>query len=255
MSSPVQGEASEIGVSGEQIRREQAESKRRSRLGARRVSPAQAPRSLSVIVGGIEIDWGVVLLAGVWREHGMLGLVLAAFAIALGLASSKLVTVESEGERIFVSVTRPLARAGRQTRLVVDAAQLHYWNGWFSRSFVLRGSNVSVAVASRGGSRLKPPLGVLSLVSARPPFRLSARSIALNLPNLVLMGACIATVWGSGRHSFFVVLLACNGLAAALASCLIGAPRLVVSHVEPTPTDPRTSAVDGTHVVDDQSAV
>ena len=223
--------AGQIGISGEQIRREQEESKQRSRRCGRPIT-VKPSRSLSVSVGGIEIDWLILLLTCVWLDHARLGFALAALAMGLRVVSSTVVTIQSEGDGVYATVSSPLRRRGREARIAVDEALLRLWNGWFCQSFELRGSNVSIVVAARAGSRLRPPLGVRSTLLARPSLRLSARVMALHLPNLALMGACVVLLGSGDRRFWALALWACSAIASSLANCLIGAPRLLVSRAE-----------------------
>lgn len=226
--------ASGMGISGEQIRRELAESRARSQLGGRGASAMPLPASLSMVVAGIDIDWFIPLLACYLRGFGKAGLALGAVTLALRFFSSRFVRIERDGSRVLATTLKAWRIVGSRTQLVIDDAELRYWGGWFCSGFELRGSNVSI-VASCRRSSIRPPRGVRANSVARPPLRLNARAIALTVPNILLMGASGASIWMSGKHTGLTFAAFLFG-ASSLACCLVGGPRLVVSPTEPQPS-------------------
>ena len=132
------------GISGDEIRREQEESRLRSRLGVR-ADARQLRPSLSIIVTSIEIDWLMPLAACAARGFGKVGLVLAAVAIGLDFFSSRIVTIWSGDDGVHAAVRKPWQRAARARQILIDSAHLHYWNIWFCRGLELVG-------ATHGGS-------------------------------------------------------------------------------------------------------
>jgi hypothetical protein len=218
------------GISGDEIRREQEESRRRSRLGGRDGARQLQP-SVSIIVTGIEIDWLMPLVASVALGFGKVGLVLAAVAIGLDFFSSRIVTIECDDEGVHAIIRKPWQRAARAHHLVIDAARLRYWNAWFCRGLEVIGANVSVVASGKRGRWLRPPLGVPA-ASVRPRFRPTARSIALNLPNLLLNAGTIAAVWSVGPYSLLIAFVALNSTLSSLANCLFGGPELVIAPPE-----------------------
>jgi hypothetical protein len=216
-----------MGISGEEIRREQEESRQRSRVG-RREETSFLPTELSVAVGGIEIDWFVPMLACASRGVGKLGLVFSACLIGLRFLTSRTVTVKRDGASVYAVVTRPWPYAGRAVRIEVTAATLRYWNGWSSRYFQLLGSEVSISASVRSGRRIWPPTGVPAARVERPRLRSSARAMALNLPNVLVMGGSVAAVWNVEGYSSLVWALAILCGASSLGAYLVGAPDLRV---------------------------
>jgi hypothetical protein len=203
------------GISGDEIRREQEESRRRSRLGARGDARQLKP-SISLIVTGIDIDWLMPLAACAVRGFGNAGLVLAAVAIGLDFFSSRTVTIWCGDDGVHAIIRRLWQRAARARHIVLDAARLHYWNAWFCRGLEVVGANGSVAASGKRSRWLRPPLGVPA-ASTRPRFRPTARSIALNLPNILLNAGTIAVVWGVGPYSLLIALVALHSVLSSLA--------------------------------------
>ena len=215
------------GVSGDEIRREQEESRRRSRLGGRG-GVRQLQRSISITVTEIEIDWFVPLAAFALRGFGRVGLILAAVAIGLGLFSSKTVSIWRGNDGVNVRIRKPWQRAARGRLIVIDVARFHYWNAWFCWGLELVGANGSVAASGKRGRWLRPPMGVPT-TSARPRFRPTARSVALNLPNILLNAGAIATIWGVRPSSLLIALVALESILSSLSNCLLGGPELRVT--------------------------
>src|SRR6188768_2540206 len=114
------------GISGDEIRREQAESRRHSRLGGR--GAKQLQRSVSIIVTGVEIDWLMPLAACAVRGFGRVGLVLAGVAIALDFFTSRIVTIWRSDAEVHASIRKLWERGPRARHIVIDAARLRYWN-------------------------------------------------------------------------------------------------------------------------------
>ena len=209
------------GITGEQIRREREESRARSRFGRPTPIYRQLQPHLSIIVRWVGIDWVVVLAACALRGFGKVGLVLAAFTLALDVGLARIVTIWSDAGDARVVIARPLQRASRATAIGIDAPVLRYWNAWNCRGFELHGTNVSILASTRRGSRLSPPLGVRAIATP-PSLRLTTRAVLLNLPNILLTGVSIVAVWNVSGYSLLVMLLAIQSLASSLASCVLG---------------------------------
>jgi hypothetical protein len=184
------------GISGDEIRREQEASRQRSRLGA---GARQLQPSVSIIVTWVEIDWLIPLAACAVRGFGKVGLALAAIAIGIDFFSSRTVTIWRGDDGVHAVVRKLWQRSARALHITIDAASLRYWNAWFCRGLELGGANVSITASGKRGRWLRPPLGVPA-VSVRPRLRLTARSIALNLPNILLNAVTIAAVWNVNRY-------------------------------------------------------
>jgi hypothetical protein len=225
------------GISGDEIRREQEESRRRSRLGARGDAKQPQP-SISVIVTGIEIDWLMPLAACAVRGFGKVGLALATVAIGLDFFSSRTVTIWCDDDHVHAIIGKLGQRAARARHIVIDGARLHYWNAWFCRGLELVGANGSVAASGKRGRWLRPLAGVPA-ASVRPRFGPTARSIALNLPNVLLNAGTIAAVWGVGPYSLLIALVAAHSILSSLANCLLGGPELLVTPPEGQQAAPR----------------
>jgi hypothetical protein len=216
------------GISGDEIRREQEESRRRSRRGAH---AQQLQPSLSIIVTWVEIDWIMPLAACVVRGFGKVGVALAVVAIGIDFFSSKRVKIWRGNDGVHALVGKLWQRATKLRDIVIDAASLRYWNAWFCRGLELRGENVSVAASGKHGSWLRPPLGIPA-VSVRPRLRPTARSIALNLPNILLNAGTIAAIWNVNRHSLVIAFFALKSILSSLSNCLLGGPELLVTPLE-----------------------
>ncbi len=225
------------GISGDEIRREQEESRRRSRHGTRGADVRQLPPTMSMIVTWVEIDWIMPLAACAVRGFGKVGLGLAAVAIGLNLFSSSIVTIQ-RGNDSAQAIVGKLWRSADRAHIVIDAASLRYWNAWFCRGLELDGANVSIAASGKRGSWLRPPLGVPA-VSGRPRLRPTFRTIALNLPNILLNAATIAAVWNVSRHSIVISFFALLSILSSLANGLFGGPELLVTPPEHKTTAPR----------------
>lgn len=95
-----------------------------------------------------------------------------------------------------------------------------------------------------GGRRRHPLLGVGS-ISTQAPFRPTARSFALNLPNILLNAAAIAAVWNVSRYSFVITFVALQSMLSSLAHGLFGGPAVSVNsraQAHPTPDHPAEAA-------------
>lgn len=219
------------GISGDEIRREQEESQRRSRLGERRGARLLEP-SISIVVTGIEIDWLVPVVACAVLGFGKTALVLAAVAIGLDFIFSSVVTIRRGDDGVHASIRKRWRHPARARHLVVDSARLRYWNAWLCQGLELVGANASVAACGkrkRGG--LRPPLGVPS-TPVGPRFRPTARSMALNLPNILLNVGTIVALWGAGRFSLVIAVPALHSAVSSLAKGLLGGPELLVTPPE-----------------------
>jgi hypothetical protein len=218
------------GISGEEIRREQEQSRRRSRLGSRAV-PSDLQPSSSLTVTWIEIDWGAPVLACAIGTFGSVSLAIAiAIAIAaigLDFFSSKTITIQSGAHGVRAIIKKPWRGNDRTLEIVIDTPQLHYWNAWSCGGFELRGANVSIVATSRRWRQLAPPSGVPA-VAVRPRLRPNGRAILLSLPNILVAGATLAFAWHGGWSTLGVMLLALNAIASSVACCLRGGPELLV---------------------------
>lgn len=165
--------AHQRGISGDEIRREQEESRRRSR-GSADARPLQP--SVSMIVTWVEIDWLMPLAACAVRGVGKIGLALAALAIGLEFFSSTFVTIQRGDEGVQAILKKPWRSGDSACCLALDTASLRYWNAWLCRGFELAGSNGSIAASGRRGSWFRPPLGVPA-TSVRP-FSLSLKALS-----------------------------------------------------------------------------
>jgi hypothetical protein len=220
--------AQQRGISGDEIRREQEASRRRSQLGRRGAAARELEPYMSMIVTWVGIDWLMPLAACAERGFGKVGLALAAVAIALDFFSSRSVTIWRDDVGVRAAVRHLWQRAARARSIAVDDASLRYWNAWFCRGFELVGAKVFIAASARRGSWLRPPLGVPA-VSAWPRFRPTARSFALNLPNILLNAGTIAAVWNTGRFSVLISLVALHSMASSFSNCLLGGPELRIT--------------------------
>jgi hypothetical protein len=219
------------GISGDEIRREQEESRQRSRLGRGSARSRQLQPSVSIIVTWVQVDWLIPLAACAVRGFGEVGLALAAIAIGIDFFSSRTVTIWRGDDGVQAVVRKLWQRGARVHPIVIDAASLRYWNAWFCRGFELSGANVSITASGKRGSSLRPPLGVPA-ASVRPRLRPTARSIALNLPNLLLNAATIAAVWNVNRYSLVISFVALRSILSSLANCLLGGPELLITPPE-----------------------
>ena len=218
-----------MGISGEQIRREQEESRRRSRLGGRRATAVQAASAeLVMVVDGVEIDWLVPLIVCYSVGVGGAGLAIAVMSLALGLATSKTVKIRNLDNTANVVISRIWQRSEHRTVVSVAAPQLHLWTGWHCRGFELRGANVAIVAASRGSGEIAPPLGVAASLSGRPRLRPSLPAFALAVPNvLVAGGSAFAVV--DHKYGVWLALLAISSLASSVLCFLFGGPQVLVS--------------------------
>ena len=223
--------ARQRGISGDEIRRERAESRRRSQLGRRGADARPLPPAVSIIVTWIEIDWLMPLAACAVGGFGKVGLGLAAVAIGLDFFSSTSVTIWRDEDGVHAAVKKLWQRAARACNISIDAASLRYWNAWFCRRLELGGTNVFIAASGKRGRWLRPPLGVPA-VSTLPQFRPTARSIALNLPNILVNAGAIAAVWNMGRWAPVIAFLALHSILSSLASSLFGGPELRIRTLE-----------------------
>lgn len=216
------------GISGDEIRREQEESRRRSRFGGPSSRPLRP--SVSLYVTWIEIDWLMPLAACAALGFGQLGLGLVAVAIGLSVFSSTVVTVRRGDDGVEATVRKAWRSADRAQLIAVDAAIFHFRNAWLCRGLELVGTNASIAASGRRGAWLRPPLGVPA-VSVRPRIRPTALSIALNVPNIMVNVAAIAAVWNVSRYSPVISLFAVLSVFSSLTNGLFGGPELRITPV------------------------
>ena len=193
------------------------------------VNKGEPAERLTLFLGGFEIDWTLVLIAFWLRGLGAVGLAVAAAALGLRVCSSRKLTIGVEAGSVYYSVTRLWQRERAGCRTVVAGAVLRHWCGWFCRGFELRGSQLSLFAAARGGKQLRPPSEIRATRGAHPPVRLRARAIALNLPNVLLLSASLVAI--RDVVSWITVLVFWSGLfgiVASLAAILRGAPTFSV---------------------------
>jgi len=209
-------------ISGWEIRREQAESRRRSQWGARR----SEPKSTHLVMDGVTIDGLVPLLA--LHAHHLLGwgVVVAVVAASIRFLTSTRLSIEGEQGGARVTLRWPRWRRRAPTTMVIEAAAMRYYRGWFCRWLELRGSNFTLVASHRPTTPLVPPIGLTASAAPRPPLGLTLRSVALNLPNLLVMGA---SALAAAEKSTVVPIFALLCARYSLTACLCGAPELVLS--------------------------
>jgi hypothetical protein len=214
-----------MGITGEEIRREQAESRRRSKLGV--ATPTSVRHAIG---GGVHLAWSYPICACYLADQRLAALVLSVVALSLAVLTHQVVTIRSVGEQVQVSAHGLVRGRKRKTELVIDQPELRYWSAWLCHGYEVRGRNASVIVVERRRTPVEALAGVRSVRVASPSWRYHGRMTRLNLLSALLELGSIALL-ASAEKSLLFIMFGISSMATSLVCAGFGAPRFeLVSH-------------------------
>lgn len=182
---------------------------------------------LRFVIPSVDIDWQGVVLACSVRDVAWLGVAFVIAAIALRVVGSRRLTIDAEGDGVYVAVTRWWQWTAPQ-RSGVENARLEHWTTWSSRGARVVGSNLQIAFCMPGSRPIRAMAGLAATQVPPPRRHLSGRTRLLALPNALLgVGVMVAT-YGRPGVGFFAFFFGLVSVVTAIATSLRGGPRLSV---------------------------